>query len=410
MPTGLYDVAIVGAGPSGSASAIHLARSGFRVVLLDKAYFPRDKPCAEYLSPPVEHLLNEIGVRDELQICNPGRLRGFHIYAPNGDAFRANFSATRDARGQSYFETGLAVPRLVLDAALVQAAQAAGAELREGWRLAQLASRDRVWTLTPAGGDRGDPVRARLLLAADGVHSTVARRLGLHIPLRMRKVALVAHMRGVAGLDEYGEIHVAGRRYVGLAPLEPVDTGDLCNVALVVDEARDGSKLAGRPQEFLLESLTTFPGLRDRLGHVTVVRPTLTTSRLGVKAKRCSGDGLMLVGDAGGYYDPFTGEGIYRALRSAQFAGSVAGDALQDQDLSAAALARYDRLLAREFRGKRTVETIIQAAVQVPPLANHLAAVLKRKTGMADTIVAVTGDYLPSSVVLRPGFLLRLIM
>ena len=83
---------------------------------------------------------------------------------------------------------------------------------------------------------------------------------------------------------------------------------------------------------------------------------------------------------------------------------------LPRQDLSAARLSRYDRLLAREFRGKRTVESIIQAAVQVPPLANHMASILKRKAGMADTIVAVTGDYLPTSAVLRPGFLLRLVV
>jgi flavin-dependent dehydrogenase len=118
----------------------------------------------------------------------------------------------------------------------------------------------------------------------------------------------------------------------------------------------------------------------------------------------------MLVGDAGGYYDPFTGEGIYRALRSAQLAAGVAAQSLAARDLSAASLAQYDRMLQKEFRGKRAVESIIQTAIQVPLLANHIAGVLKRKAGMADTIVAVTGDYLPSSAVLRLGFLLRLIM
>jgi flavin-dependent dehydrogenase len=303
----------------------------------------------------------------------------------------------------------MTVPRLVLDAALVQAAQAAGVELHEGWRLSQLSAEDRTWTLVPAGS-RTDLVRARLLLAADGVHSTVARRLGLQIPMGMHKVALVAHVRGIAGLEEYGEIHVAGRRYVGLAPLEADGKGDLCNVAMVVDEKRDGPKLGGHPEDFLLEALSTFPRLRGRLDNLRVVRPTLTTSRICVRARRCSGDGFLLVGDAGGYYDPFTGEGIYRALRSAQLAVGVASTSLASQDLSAASLAQYDLLLQQEFRGKRAVESIIQTAVQVPPLANHIARILRRKAGMADTIVAVTGDYLPSSAVLRPGFLLRLLI
>jgi menaquinone-9 beta-reductase len=406
--TDLYDVAIVGAGPSGSSSAIYLARKGFRIILLDKAYFPRDKPCAEYLSPPAEQLLEELGALNRLQ-RKPGRLRGFRIYAPNGSSFVGDFSATKDASGRSYFESGMTVPRLILDDALVRTAQAAGVELYEGWRLSQLSAGDAGWTLVPVG-NRSGPVRARLLLAADGVHSTVARRLGLQMPASMHKVALVAHVRGIAGLEEYGEIHVAGRRYVGLAPLEAGGEEDLCNVAMVVDEKRDGPFLAGRPEAFLVESLSTFPRLQGRLEHLRVVRPTLTTSRICVRVRRCSGERFLLVGDAGGYYDPFTGEGIYRALRSAQLAAEVAAASLASQDLSAASLVQYDHILRSEFRGKRAVESIIQTAVQVPPLANHIAGVLKRKAGMADTIVAVTGDYLPSSAVLRPGFLLRLLI
>ena len=408
----IYDVAVVGAGPAGSASALHLARRGWRVILLDKATFPRDKPCAEYLSPPAENLLRELGVMDHLEALHPGRLRGFHIFAPNGSSFQADFAATRDAGGRSYFETGLAIPRLALDASLVRAARDAGVELREGWRLAQLERKGEVWKLTPVAASESVVVQARLLVAADGVHSTVARRLGLHQPVRrLSKVALVSHMRGIEGLGEYGEIHVAGRRYVGLAPQEPGKAGDRhCNVALVVDEARDGKHVAGRKEDYLLESLASFPRLRDRLEHALFVGPTLTTSRLGVKTRRLFADGLLLVGDAGGYYDPFTGEGIYRALRGAQLAAEVSDNALARQNLGADSLARYDRLCRAEFRGKRVVEAIIQTAVQVPPLSNHIARIMRRKAGMADTIVAVTGDFLPASAVLRPGFLLRLLV
>jgi flavin-dependent dehydrogenase len=420
-----YDAVVVGAGPAGSATATHLARAGWRVALVDRATFPRDKPCAECLCPSAEPLLQELGVLDELEATRPARRPGFRIYAPDGSRFQGDFAATRDAAGRSFYETGMQVPRARLDTALLGAARRAGTAVYEGWRLGRLERHDGVYVLAPVAG--GAPLRARLLVGADGVHSTVARRLDLHVPSRMRKVALVAHLRGIADLSDYVEMHVAGRRYVGIAPLEPDDTEDgrdaggneddgpgmrsrMCNVALVVDETRNGNLLKGRAEAFLLEALATFPGLRGRLDGVTFARRTLTTSRLTVRARRVFGDGLLLVGDATGYYDPFTGEGIYRALRSARLAAEVAREALGRGDLGAAALARYGELYRAEFRGKRTIERIIQSGVQAPPLMDHIAARLRHRPWMADTIVAVTGDFLTPSAVLRPGYLLRLVV
>ncbi len=429
----VYDVAVVGAGPAGAATAVHLARAGLRVALLEKARFPRDKPCAEYLSPAAEPLLDALGVLDEIEAAHPARLRGFRVYAPSGRMFQGDFAATRDTAGKPLFETGLAIPRLALDAALARAAAQAGAELCEGWRLADLRREgDGTWRLDPAGN--AEPVRTRLLVGADGVHSTVARRLGLQAPGRLRKIALVAHVAGIEGLSDYGEMHVAGRRYVGLAPLDPSDPpgpsssthlpsapqrrgaggedpAGRCNVARVVDERRDGPRLAGEPEAFLLDALETFPMLRGRLARARVVRRTLAASRLSARARRLAGDGFLLVGDAGDYFDPFTGEGIYRALRSAELAASVAREALAvGSQPDTRVLGRYEHLCRNEFRGKRTVEAIIQAGVAFPPLMDRLAAVFARKPDMPHTIVAVTGDFLSPRAILRPGFLLRLIV
>ena len=406
-----YDVAIVGAGPAGAASAIHLARGGQRVVLVDRSSFPRDKPCAEYLSPAAEPLLARLGIGDLLDEAQPHRLRGFRVFAPNGQVFQGDFAATRGPDGASLFETGLVIPRSRLDTAIVAGARRAGAEVREGWRLGQVERLTDGWRLHPVGGAVArEPIEARLLVAADGLHSTVAQRLGLHVVSRMRKIALVAHIRGIAGVGAYGEMHVAGRRYVGVAPMEPPERGDLCNVAMVVDEARDGRSVAGKPEAFLLDALQTFPGLCERLGPLTVERRTLTISRLSVRARRISEAHLLLVGDTTGYYDPFTGEGIYRALHGAELLAEVALPALVAGDLSAARLAAYDRSHHQAFRGKRLIEQIIQTAVQAPPLMDHIARTLSRRKAMADTVVAVTGDFLPASAVLRPGYLLRLVV
>jgi flavin-dependent dehydrogenase len=406
-----YDVAIVGAGPAGATTAILLARAGRRVIMLDRARFPRDKACAENLSPAAEPILRELGALAAITSGPVGRMRGFRVYAPSGAFFQGDYSGTKDARGRALHETGLVVPRLRLDAALVEAARSADVILREDWRLGRLVPLGDAaasgYRLTAATGQAD--ITARLVIAADGVHSTVARRLGLSRPGRLRKIGLVAHMRGIAGVGEYTEMHVAHRRYVGIAPLEGPDQGDLCNVAMVVDEVRDGRAVAGRATGFLRDALATFPGLVDRLERATITRRVLTVSRLNMRARRISDAGVLLVGDAAGYYDPFTGEGLYRALRSAQLAAGVADAALACRDTSGAVLARYDHLMRAEFRGKRTVEGIIQSAVQIPPFMNHVATVLGRRKALADIVVGVTGDFLPASAVLRPGFLVRLL-
>lgn len=406
-----YDVAVVGAGPAGSATATHLARAGCRVALLDRARFPRDKPCAEYLSPGAEPLLRDLGVLDELERLTPAHLKGFRVFAPSGRMFQGDFAGTRAPNGTPLHTYGLAVPRLRLDAALLGAARTAGAAIFEGCRVANIervAASVPVWRLL--GADGSEHLHAHVLVAADGVHSTIARRLGLQRPGILRKVGLVAHLRGIQGLADYGEVHVAGRRYVGLAPLEPTAVGDLCNVAMVVDEAREGRHLAGHPQAFLLDALESFPRLHGRLSHVTVVRPTLTTSGICVRACRLADDGLLLVGDAAGYFDPFTGEGIYQALQSAQIAAGVIARALASGDVSRQALQPYVAHHRRAFKGKRTVEALVQSAIQVPGMMNQMARALARHKSMADTIVAVTGDYLPPSAILNPAYLLRLLV
>ncbi|HEV2237698.1 MAG TPA: FAD-dependent oxidoreductase, partial [Ktedonobacterales bacterium] len=176
-----FDVAVVGAGPAGATTATLLARAGQRVVLLDRARFPREKPCAENLSPAAEPILRELGALEAVTAGPVGRLRGFRVYAPNGATFQGDYAGTRNAQGRALHETGLVVPRLRLDTALVDAARQAGVMLHEGWRLGGLAPAGATAThgyqLTAATGQ--PDITARLVIAADGVHSTVARRLGL---------------------------------------------------------------------------------------------------------------------------------------------------------------------------------------------------------------------------------------
>lgn len=439
------DAAIVGAGPAGAASAILLARQGYHVGLIDKATFPRDKACAEYLSPAIGDILGRLGVLERVEAEHPAHLRGFDIYTSTGRSFRADFAGSTGPNGKPYYEYGLALPRSVFDHLLVEQARREGVVILEGTRLQdfqiersgareiavnavmqslQTASTPSSSTSRPltASGAPASPtsavskmalsstLRARLLVAADGIHSMIARRLDLQrSSTRQRKIALVTHMRGIHDLGVYGEMHVGRGRYVGLAPLEPPEIGDLCNVAIVVDEA-EAPRLAGRTEDFFDEGLRGFPALAPRLDGAQRVKPLLAISRLATSAPKISTDGVMLVGDATGFYDPFTGEGIYRALRGAELLAGVASAALAEGDSSAPRLSAYDRLHRHEFAGKRLVEHIVQELIARPRLFEHVAIRFARRKRLADTVVGVTGDFLPPSKVLSPLYLARLLL
>jgi flavin-dependent dehydrogenase len=432
-----FDALIVGAGPAGSAAAIMLARQGYRVGLLDKASFPRDKACAEYMSPAIEGTLKRLGVLEQVEAAQPAHLRGFDIYTPGGRSFRADFAGVTRPDGMPYYEYGLAFPRHLFDHLLVERARSVGVTVLENTRLQEfqveragpkgVSVSAKVHLAQPARVGAGGPsaapaeaerktdtsptiLRARLLVAADGVHSMIARRMGVQQPsARHRKIALVTHMRGIRDLGLYGEMHVGRGRYVGLAPLERPEVGDLCNVAVVVDE-REAPGLAGRVEAFFDEALQGFPVLAPRLAEAKRAKPILAISRLAVEARRFSSAGVMLVGDATGFYDPFTGEGIYRALRGAEILAGVAGAALAANDCSAERLRAYDRLHRREFRGKRLVEHIVQELIARPWLAEYVAQRFTRRKPLADTIMGVTGDFLPPSRVLSPLYIARLML
>ena len=399
------DVLVVGAGPAGSALAAFLARAGLSVTAVDRASFPREKACSEYMSPETVRVLNRLGVVEALERAGAAAPRGTAVTAAKGARLHGVFDR---ASRRPFRPTGLALSRKLLDNELVATARRAGARVLERTTVEELLYDEGAvaGALVRDAGGQHRGIRARLTVGADGLRSVVARRLGRRSHGFPRRVAFVAHMAGVGDTGPYAELHVRREGYVGINPIGD----DRTNVALVVP-ARAAARAAGRVQQFFSEMLAQFPPVAGRLATAEVVRPILATGPFAAWSGRVVAPGAALVGDAADFFDPFTGEGIYSALRGAELLAETAIDALSvPGQLTVDRLGQYHHRRRRVFAGKWLVERMIGYGMTFPALFDRAVARLGRRRGMAHTLIGVTGDFVPARKVLHPIFLARMLL
>lgn len=396
------EVLIVGGGPAGSSLAFALASAGVDVLIMDRARFPRGKPCAEYLSPQASRILDAMGTLERVERSGAAALAGVRVRAPNGAVIAGDFIAEHGYRG--YRDRGLSVRREVLDAILLDSARAAGARVLESTRVIDVVrDGDRVRGARVLAETGRREVSARFVVGADGLRSVVASRLGLaRRTRRPRRLALVTHFRGVAGIGDQAEMHVEADGYVGIA-----DVGNgITTVSLVVPASR--AREISRDRTGFLDSwIARREHLAPRFAHAQRVTPVQATGPFASRAKIAWVPGAALVGDAADFFDPFTGEGIYAALRGGELLASALLEArgARSHRYADAALASYERARRREFGGKWIVERVIAAVVGSPRLINRAARNLALRKDLADLLIGVTGNFVPPHEIITAEYL-----
>jgi flavin-dependent dehydrogenase len=372
-----------------------LARAGVGVSLIERAAFPRRKVCGEYQNSGAVAALDRLGVLGAVRpAARP--LRGIRLIAPQAPAVELSFG-----------RLALACDRATLDAVLLEAAVAAGARVIRGRVEAVLFEDQRaagVLYRDAAGGQIRLP--ARYVVGADGTGSVVARKLGLTLPLgSRRRFAIGGHYRGFEDLDGCVEMYVGGGAYFALNPL---DAGR-ANVMLVVPhkalerwagDVDDGVR--GRAA-LLGQGRRSFGGAQ-RIGERVCVGPLVHRVRAPIAP------GAILVGDAGGFLNPFTGQGVFLALTGAEAAGAVILRALHDRGAEASAFARYATARERDFRARRALCTLVTMLMDVAPLARRAVLRLQRYPAARGALLdALAGIGAPQRA-LSPAVLGRLLV
>jgi flavin-dependent dehydrogenase len=404
MTAGVVDVAIVGAGPAGTTLAARLARRGVEVVVLERSPRWHWRAGGVFTSPAAVDAVRRTGLPAATLDAVTRPIPAMRLETPGGSVVRLTYGADQGGPPAVGFD------RSGLDPALERLAVEAGAHVRRGVTVHDVSlARPGAATLHLDG----EAITARIVVGADGTRSTVARAAGVDRAARLLpRVGLTWHVedrRPVADPPREARLVVGRDAYAGLAPVP----GSRLNIGIVLGPswhaalARDGAATTVR------RVLERIPVREDDPVHWAdspVCDRIAGAWPLGVRVTRRAGPGWFLVGDAAGFLDPFTGEGLHRALISTELAARAIPAALTRAGLDAArAAAAYDRAMRRRFAAKDAVSWLVQSFLSRPRAFEYAARRLVERPAVRATMGLVMGDLVPASRGLDPRFLAALL-
>jgi menaquinone-9 beta-reductase len=392
------DVAIVGGGPAGAVLAARLAGRGRTVVLLERSARYRWRACGVFSSPASVDALRDAGLEAETLAAVVRPAPAMRVETVTGTRVRLSYGDDGTLAAPA-----ISFDRSALDPALLALADRAGADVRLGATVTGVET-GRIFVRGAAGESVVD---TRVIVGADGIRSAVARAFGVaRSPLLGDRVGLTFHVADPGSrAPRDARMILFPDGYVGLAPVP----GGRVNVGIVLGRSWAARLRADGAERTVDAVLAAIPPAGDdpvdwraaeRCDEIEGAAP------LGHRVARRHGPGWLLIGDAAGFLDPFTGEGLHRALVSARLA-ALAIERHLDGD--AHGLAGYDRAMTARFRSKDVLSMLVQAFLAQPGLFDYAARRLAARRLVRETMGLVMGDLVPASRALDPRFIAALL-
>jgi len=377
-----FDVVIVGAGPAGLLCGRMLAEADYRVLILEARPKVDHKLCGAYLCPSGVRLLEEMGLLPAMeQRFHP--VHGMILHSPNGGSVTSYFPEPPQ-RSTSRLHHGMSLDRQAFDTFLVKEYLNAGGRLEMGQRLKNMQLHNNGWELET---DQHRRIRTRLLVGADGRRSFVAKHLGLSRRPNEKRMAVHAFMPSLQMNPRMGEMHLFDRGdYIGLNPLDH----HMVNVSWVCDPVDLKGRTSG---EALRQRMSESGALSNRFD-LSQDFELMTTSPLTHHVRLCHGPRSALIGDASGFVDPLTGEGIFVALSTARMLASrlVAQPDWVMGDNLAPILQSYHRERVKAFASKKRVSLAFQRIIRSPRVCNAIQRYLAARQQRADSFIGLVGN------------------
>jgi flavin-dependent dehydrogenase len=394
------EIAIVGGGPAGAVLAARLAGAGHEVVVLERNPTWRWRAGGVFTSPAAVAALRRVGLDDPTLRVVARPIPAMRVETRGGTSFRLTYGA--EAGG----EPAVGFDRSRLDPALLELARRAGADIRLGWSVSAVDPGAGRLAMRAPGGTT-EHIRARVVVGADGRRSIVARAAGVTRAARLSpRVGLTYHLRDHDPRSARdARMRLLPDGYVGIAPV----AGGLVNVGIVLGRTWR-AEVAERGARSVADAIVAdIPATDDDPAEWRGGGPTDAIEGawpLGHRVTRRAGQSWLLVGDAAGFLDPFTGEGLHRGIVSAELAAAaIQSRARGRRD----AFVAYERAMQRRFLAKDGVSSLVQLFLARPALFEYAARRMAARPAVRATMGLVMGDLVGAGRALDPRYLASLL-